>query len=146
MDIEKIKRVNALARELKDHGIASDFEEAYMQAEKMIESGLEGNSAASDLPVNPVSDSSKKEVPKMNSLNSQFDALEVKNIQQRIESVEQQLNTVFMKMNEIISEINRLDKKKTDSPIEVRSAKEEKTDIQANLKQQHTESHPRSGD
>jgi len=52
-----------------------------------------------------------------------------------------------MKMNEIISEINRIDKKKSDSPIEVRGVKEEKpSDVQASLKQQHSESHPRSGD
>ena len=29
MDVEKMKRINALARELKDHGIVSDFDEAY---------------------------------------------------------------------------------------------------------------------
>ena len=40
MDVEKMKRINALARELKDHGIVSDFDEAYKQAEKMIEGGL----------------------------------------------------------------------------------------------------------
>ena len=40
MDIEKMKRINALAKELKDHGIVSDFDEAYLQAEKMIEGGL----------------------------------------------------------------------------------------------------------
>ena len=143
MDIEKMKRVNALARELKDHGIAMDYEEAYRQAEKMIESGLDsGDIKTDDISVKPyVPKEEAKQSPGMG-----FDALELKSLKGRLENLEQQLNVLFLKMNEIISEINKFEKKKADSPIELRPHEEKQNDMQANLKSQPTEAHPRTGD
>jgi len=147
MDIEKTKRINELARELKDHGIAADYEEAYRQAEKMIESGIDSpNFQSSDISIREV----KKEPPRYDK-NVVLDALEIKNINNRLDALEQQLNVIFLKINEIIAEINKAEKKKAESPIEIRRIEEEKKaekqkEIQASLKTQPSEAHPRTGD
>jgi hypothetical protein len=145
MDIEKMKRVNALARELKDHGIVSDYDEAYKQAEKMIESGMETPPANEEISIKPYSEAKQN----TGGLGMGFDALEIKNMKDKIDAMEQQMSMIFMKMNEIISEINRLDKRRMDSPIEVRDPKEveeKQREMQTSLKKQEVEPHPRSGD
>jgi len=151
MDIEKTKRVNALARELKEHGIASDYEDAYRQAEKMIESGLESpDSQSDDISIRPYVP--KEEPVKQASQPSLgLDALETRNMKNRLDALEQQLNIMFLKINEIVTEMNHAEKKKAESPIEIRHTREEEKeekqrDTQANLKTQHSEAHPRTGD
>ncbi len=155
MDIEKMKRVNALARELKDHGIASDFDDAYKQAEKMVDSGMGAPQPAASEEISVKPYAQQDEQPKASTTNTGgfgmmgFDALELRNMKEKLEAMEQQMSMVFMKMNEIVTEINRLDKKRMDSPIEMRSQKEveeKQREMQTNLKKQEVESHPRSGD
>ena len=161
MDVERMKRVNALARELMDHGMVSDYEEAYREAERMIDSGM-NSSRLSDEEISVRKYSSPEEPPKISNTNVSntsiggygmigFDALEFRNMKERLDTMEQQMNMVFTKINEIISEINRLDSKRANSPIEIRDKKEieeKQRELQTNLKKQEVEHtpHPRSGD
>lgn len=79
-----------------------------------------------------------------------FDALEFRNMKEKMDAMEQQMGMIFTKMNEIITELNRVDKKRADSPIEVRNPREveeKQREMQTNLKSQEAPaSHPRSGD
>jgi len=151
MDIERMKRVNALARELKDHGMASDYDDAYRQAEKMVDSGMEMPSAKEEVPAAPstiINDEPKENKGGFGMIG--FDALEFRNMREKLEAMEQQMGMIFTKMNEIITELNRVDKKRTDSPIEIRNPREieeKQREMQTNLKKQEVEApHPRSGD
>jgi len=142
MDVEKMKRINALARELKDHGIVSDYNDAYIQAEKMIEGGLLGRKEIEDAEAQLIMP--KAEARAAASPLIGLNALEIKNVNERINNVEQQISQVFVKINEIITEINRIDRKKKESPIEM---KEEKpSEVQAHLKDEKVQPHPRTGD
>lgn len=138
-----MQRINALAKELKVHGIVQDFDEAYKKAEQMIERNIS---------IEELNDEAQAEEPKiepqpaMDPIKPSFvnvDPLDVKTINDRLASLEKQINQVFLKINEIVTEINKFEKKKRESPIEV---KEEHKDVQANLKSQKVEPHPRTGD
>jgi len=139
MDVEKMKRINALARELKDHGIVSDFDEAYKQAEKMIEGGLIER---------PVAEAQVSEVRQDNTLKPSIglgvDALDIKNISERMKNLENHVGQVFVKINEIITEINLIEKKKRDSPMVTHQ--EPHKEQQAHLKDEKVQPHPRTGD
>lgn len=147
-----MKRINALARELKDHGIVSDFNEAYIQAEKMIEGGLLDRKIDDSSNINttnnvqqqPQNNIGSAKPTFSNTLGVGIDALEIRNMNERIKNIETQLGQVFMKINEIIAQINILEKRKKESPIEVKQP--EQRDFQAQLKSEKVQPHPRTGD
>lgn len=151
MDIEKMKRINELARELKEQGMASDTEDAYKKAERMIEGTPEEPviSRSENSIINTTQQNNNPnfdKIPASGALN--FDAIDKKGMLDRIEALEGQLNVMFGKMNEIISEINRIQtKRKDDSPIEIREEREDRKpkDSQSNLKKEEVHAHPRTG-
>lgn len=138
MDIEKTKRINALAKELVEHGMASNYEEAYSQAEKTILKNDEiwrGNSEqTSHIPVHHEPQQS----------NPVTFTLDIKRLEARMDAIEQQVSQAFLKMNEIINEINKI-QKKTPQPLEIKSEPEPHKELQATFKETKTEPHPRSG-
>ena len=147
MDLEKMQRINALAKELKNHGIVEDFDEAYKKAEQMIEKNLsiddvEEEKITKKIQVEEAVNEEVQAQPIISQASVGVDALDIKNIHDKIKGLEGQMSQVFTKMNEMIAEINRIDKKKKESPIEVK----EEQEAQAQLKDEKIEPHPRTGD
>ncbi len=152
MDVDKMKRINALARELREKGMVSDTEEAYKQAEEIIE----GRVSREKIEVEDPQDSQEEaERPKEDFSGAiKADALELHNMGERIKALEGQVNVMFNKINEIISEFRSVQKKEEESPIELRKLEEEKEskgkkahkEVQASLKKEEAEGHPRTGE
>ena len=153
MDVDKMRKINELARELKEKGITTDTEEAYKQAELIVEGKINTPEQS-----NSQDDKERVEVEQSDEPSNanvsgaiKMDALEAHNFNERMSSMEEQLNVMFMKINEIVSELNNMQKKKQDSPIEMREMKEEKKeesqkDFQSRLKEKKENGHPRTGD
>jgi len=142
-DIEQIKQINALAKELLEHGIASNMEEAADQARKMIEKGQTIEvKRDSEITVRPASPQSLS--------NPGHSLLGFDDLKQRIETVEQQMESMIGKINEIISELNRVQKGKTEAPAPRQenspiTMEAPKNDQQAHLKDEKVEPHHRTG-
>lgn len=134
-DIEKIKRINALAKELIEHGIASNMEEAAEQAKKMIERGetVEEKKNEPNVEIRPASSA---------SLGHGFLGLD--DLKQRLDTVERQMEAMVGKINEIISELKKTEKtqENRESPI---TLDEPRKETQAHLKDEKKEPHPRTG-
>ncbi len=158
MDVEKMRKINELARELKEKGITLNTEEAYKQAEQMVEGNMdvpeatntENSESMAEMNESMKQTENRSSEPSLSGTVN-LDALESHNLNERLNSMEEQLNVMFTKINEIVSEVNNMQKKKQESPIEVRELKDEKKeesqkDFQSRLKEEQEEGHPRTGD
>jgi len=98
-DIERVKKIEALARELMKHGFANNIQDAVSQAEKATQSKSE---------VNIPSANPKAQENKMTDIqyNEDFKRLSLQVNQQK-----SMITEVQSKMNEMIGEINKFDKK-----------------------------------
>lgn len=145
MDIEKIQKVNALARELMKHGQARSMDEAVMLAEKQLggtsnvepRPGLvtgygDGNQAN---PVDSVrtAPASQKTAPASYSApvkesvadnrshdEQSYDRIAFRKLSQQVEQQAGELKAIRMKMNELITEFNSIQEKakqKAASPV-----------------------------
>lgn len=146
MDIEKIQKVNALARELMKHGQAKSMDDAVVMAEKQLGSGSnvsprpglvtgygDGNQANPVDSVRTIQASQQTAAPEPYSAPVQGSAAENRNpdeqsydriafrkLSQQVEQQAGELKAIRMKMNELIREFNSLQEKakqKAASPV-----------------------------
>ena len=98
-DIERVKKIEALARELMKHGFANNIQDAVSQAEKATQSKSE---------VNIPSANPKAQENKMTDIQYNED---FKRLSLQINQQKSMITEVQSKMNEMIGEINKFDKK-----------------------------------
>jgi len=155
MDVERLRKINALAKELLDHGIVSTMDDAFKQAERMIEKDSvfeEKNEPEIEIKkldsrsFDTAQRSPQEQVQQSQTLGINY--FDLKKINDRISGIESQISQIYLKINELISEINKISDR-----IEKRSLdiKEEKKVIQQSTlnavekKSNGVESHPRVG-
>ena len=98
MDVEKLQKINALARELLQHKMASSMDDAV----KMAEEQLRGKPIVSEIrqtmePPKPVQEPQKE-----------ASSDEVKRLMKKVDEHASVIDSMSKKMNEMISEINNL--------------------------------------
>jgi len=98
-DIERVKKIEALARELMKHGFANNIQDAVSQAEKATQSKSE---------VNIPSANPKAQENKMTDIQYNED---FKRLSLQINQQKGMITELQSKMNEMIGEINKFDKK-----------------------------------
>ena len=137
MDVEKITKINALAKELKKHGIVDSFDEGAELAQEIIEKNEKS--------YQEFQNQLKRSVEKRVEETQKQDFLE-----NEINKIKQHLTTLTNKMNEIIDEINKLNDKvdkvmsgsaRTQQIVSDNSKIKETT----NNKKEEKTSYPRSG-
>ena len=107
MDIDKLQRINTLARELMKHGMAGSMDEAVRMAEEKINGAPEVSrikEAMSDdmISQTQVSQSSDNLAPK------EKDAIELKKLKSALDSQSDMINSMAGKINEMVTEFNKL--------------------------------------
>jgi hypothetical protein len=98
-NIEQVKKVEALARELMKHGLASNMEDAVSQAERATRSKTEVKI--------PRANPSAQDDKMTDILNNE----DFKRVSLQVNQQKSMVAEVQSKMNEMIGEINKLDKK-----------------------------------
>ncbi len=113
MDIERIQKINALALELMKKGLASDRENAVMQAEEVFKSQHAGDyrdmrqtmSAVQeavvqrDRPANQQMDLSQDRVKDILEQNSKFLVQKIKEFQEKMDAMEREVEGLKIKLN-----------------------------------------------
>ncbi len=144
MDVEKLRKINELAKELQKHGIAETSNEATKIAEKMVST----KKPTEDLPVSQVSEESGKE--------SETE-LELRRLKSQVSQLFEIINQMQDKMNEIITEINKIadngnkisnntEGKKIEDEAQKKLLNEsEPTQTSSNEKSSNPDNNPRSG-
>ncbi len=139
MDIEKLQKINMLAKELMQHGICKTMDEAYRQAGKSIETENPLSLGNEDLVIPETTSEEKKQDPVSPSFHntvfaqttmqpkqqetisqepnqqSMYGMFEIRKLKEQVTMLEGQLSGVSSKMNEMISEINKLQSQKNGS-------------------------------
>ncbi len=111
MNVEKLQKMNELAKELKSHGLAESMDDAYTQADSMINNGayIEIRNVMDEK--NPITQSIVEERRANNQVVELHEKLTVQN------SKIDQMNSVIMKMqevmNDMISEVVKLKEHKS---------------------------------
>lgn len=144
----RVSKVNALARELLKHGIASSMDDAIKQAERLVkgESPKDIKNPAPLVSENISSSEEKKETPQQSSASEQdsnenYSKLlkEINALKKAVEDNKNAISVVTNKMNEIIAEINKIESgsvvqnKPKPSNNQVKSS-DDKQQMQANLR------------
>ncbi len=154
VDLDKLQKINALAKQLKEHGIVTSMDDAYHQAEKMVDNG---DTSLKNLPVNanievkPAAPEAAQAAPQQVSQSgNSINQLDFYNVQNKLTSVEQQLGQAFSKMNEMISEINKLQSQiqtmqLNAKPVHVEKQASLSSSSSSSSPAAKTEDHPRSG-
>lgn len=110
MNVEKLQKMNELAKELKSHGLAESMDDAYTQADSMINNGsyIEIRNVMDEK--NPITNSIVEERRANNQVVELHEKLTTQN------SKIDQMNSVIMKMqevmNDMISEVVKLKEQK----------------------------------
>ena len=113
MDVNKLQKINQLALELKQKGIASSMDEAVRMAEKMIGGDKEVSGLQS------TSEAQKEE--------STEDNLQLRKINYKLKEHEDIIIQIQNKMNEMITEINKLQNQRPVSKGPVKVPEEKQT-------------------
>ncbi len=133
MDVEKLRKINDLAKELREHNICNSMDEAYSQAESMIT----GN--ASMTKMNNMVDGKDMDTQNLVALRKTTNKLD--EIDKQIGDIYAQINEIKGLVNEIVAEILKLKEQKKEEP---RAEKQ----IVLETKYQHSSNepaHPRVG-
>ncbi|GEM_PF-1831470 len=136
MDIEKLQKINMLAKDLMQHGICKSMDEAYRQAGKSIETQNPLSLGNEEMiipemvseekkqdPVSPtfhntifaqttMQPKEQETVPVKEPEQSMYGMFEIRKLKEQVAMLEGQLTGVSSKMNEMISEINKLQSQK----------------------------------
>ncbi len=113
MDVERIQKINALALELMKKGLASDRENAVMQAEEVFKSqhagdyremrntlnAVQESVQQRDRPANMQIDLSQDRVRDILEQNSKFLVQKIKEFQEKIDGMEREVETLKVKLN-----------------------------------------------
>ena len=130
-DIERIKKINNMAAELKKHRLATSYEDAAQQSEQIF-SATPGVPQPEERIPEPVSNAIG---------NEQFERYKTE-VNKRLATTESQLSTVIEKMNEMIATINKLE-----SELLITEKQTEKqTTITKEETPKETVAQPRSGE
>ncbi|MEM0230637.1 MAG: hypothetical protein QXW00_02225 [Candidatus Woesearchaeota archaeon] len=97
-DIERVKKVEALAKELMKHGLATDIQDALRQAERSIQVKGDIKTTISQQPAQQ----EEKPAPQPD---------ELKELKQQLRQQGEAILQLQSKMNEMIGEINKFEKK-----------------------------------
>ena len=134
MDISKIQKINALAKELKKHGIVENMEQGAKEAEKYIHGGSKDAKEFNKL-------QEEEHIPEPKDEN-----LRLRKIESTLNQQQEMIQVLQEKINEIIEEINKMQPAQKTLTEQKEEPKEEK---QAPLKETKTKeenkSNPRSG-
>jgi len=133
MDVEKLKKINDLAKELREHNICNSMDEAYAQAETMIV----GNTSVTK--INSMNEGRDMDTQNLVALRKTTN--KVDEIDKQISDIYSQINEIKGLVNEIVAEILKLKEQKKEEP---RAEKQ----IVLESRQQHSSSeaiHPRVG-
>ncbi len=109
MDVERLKKINALAKELLEHGIVSTMDEAYQQAEQMVEKGsvFDEQETTQKIEIKPL-DSAPLPSLQSQTLARGMNPFEIRKLNERIDGIESQISQLYLKVNEIVTEINKV--------------------------------------
>jgi len=133
MDVEKLRRINILSQELKKHGMAESSEDAYTQAQRMIQVIPKDNAQATQECV------IVETAPAPTPLESRQFQLELEKLQK---GFSEELDVLRNAMNQLIIEVNSL----RDELNKVQTMQPPKQkEKQAELKTEAKASHPRQG-
>ena len=107
MDVEKLQRINTLARELMKHGMAGSMDEAVRMAEEKITgapevSNIKETMSDDMIAQTQVSQSADNLAPK------EQDMIELRKIKSALDSQANTINNMAGKINEMVTEFNRL--------------------------------------
>ena len=119
MDIEKLQKINMLAKELMQHGICKTMDEAYKQAGRSIETHnpLELHPEGEQVVIQTTQVEVKHEEPNQGfqktvfaqSTNQEqqinYGAFEIRRLQEQVNMLNGQMSQMISKMNEMVSEI-----------------------------------------
>jgi hypothetical protein len=147
MDVDKLQKINKLAMELKNHGMADDMTQAVSQAEQMIRNDGELTSVTS------MSDSGVIKIERDSPETSTTSAvnipgkapeheLHVRSLQNQMKRQEETIVEMQQKMNEMIEMMNQLEQKQksmkvfaSDSPVTTDNPEHPKVERQSQFKE-----------
>ncbi len=122
----RVSKVNELARSLLDHGLASDMDEALVQAEKLVR----GESPKTINAVENVHQGEPKPFPKAEEEPPKepnpIPRHELDKINHRLDEYDKKIDLLMSKMNEIIAEINKIESGLTSSSVRSPTPRPEK--------------------
>lgn len=134
MDVEKLRRINMLSSELKKHGMAESSQDAYTQAQQMIQ-------------VIPKDSAQESQESIIVETAPAYDPLASKQFQLEIEKMQKEfsgeLDVLRNAMNQLITEVNSL--REELSKVQTAQPPKQK-EKQAELRTEAKVSHPRQGD
>ena len=134
MDVEKLKRINQLSKDLKRHGLV--VEEAITQASNIV----------NEDEVKTFLDKSKEEIDSSRNPTStdQYIIMLERNHRKIAEEVQNIKNEVARMLNEFEELKNKINSSET-RPVQREEETKEKQETQAQLSPKKKESHPRQG-
>lgn len=108
MDVDKLQRINTLARELMKHGMAGSMDEAVKMAEDKIDGSPEVSNIQETMSDDMITQaqtaaSSESPAPKEN------DSLELRKLRNLIDEQNRTISGISGKINELVTEFNRLE-------------------------------------
>ncbi|MFQ5474229.1 MAG: hypothetical protein ACE5DM_00165 [Candidatus Nanoarchaeia archaeon] len=145
MDVEKLQRINNLARELMKHGMAGSMDAAVRIAEQKIQ----GTPEVSNIKKTMSSDmTAQSQIAQSqdNHTPPQQDRIELHKLRSRLDEQAQMIQAMGSKINELISEYNTL--KQAVNRVNAIKVPSAPADTQTQIREQHVEKklpHARSG-
>ena len=142
-DIERLKKISEMSRELRKHGIAVDSEDALKQSEEIYQAERPNLEVDKDL---SVKHGVQTETGDRMASSEEFGRF-VNSVNERMNKVEENVSSVIGKINEMIKEINRFEAR-LDSNGVAQTPKEQQTKIEAPQPEKtgETQAQSRAGD
>ncbi|PIN87003.1 hypothetical protein COV19_02320 [Candidatus Woesearchaeota archaeon CG10_big_fil_rev_8_21_14_0_10_44_13] len=145
MDVEQMQKINKLARELMQHGIAPDMEEATKQAELMIN---KGDNSISEV-IRPNSTKRPEERQQVQQREERSDnegavIMELRKLATQLGEQSRTIKSLKEQLDGVKDEMGKLKAMKTHQPVMIKQPFEE----QVHLKKEEVkkdEPHPRVG-
>lgn len=140
MDVEQMQKINRLAKELMQHGIAPDMEEATKQAELMIN---RGDSSISDVIRPGRIIKGPEESPAKQAYNDEV-ASELRKLSTQLSEQSRVIKALKEQLESVKEEMGRLKAMKVQQPVMIKQPFDE----QAHLRKEEVkkeEPHPRVG-
>ncbi|MEM4247448.1 MAG: hypothetical protein QXR48_02875 [Candidatus Woesearchaeota archaeon] len=133
MDVEKLRKINMLSSELKKHGMAESSQDAYTQAQEIIQVIPKDNARATQESV------IVETAPAHDPLAAKQFQIELEKLQKVFSD---ELDILRNAMNQLITEVNAL----REDLNKIQSAQPKQKEKQVELKTEPKVAHPRQGD
>ncbi|MBU0460999.1 MAG: hypothetical protein KJ574_00275 [Nanoarchaeota archaeon] len=108
MDVDKLQRINNLARELMKHGMAGSMDEAVRMAEEKIQGNPEVSNIRNTMANDVISQSQVVPSSSGSSTPKMTEDLEVRKLRISLEDQSKMVNAMAGKIDELVTEFNRL--------------------------------------